>query len=308
MKNNLIKYFCLIGFCLSGTIMQGQDIFPLQNAKWTGIYTTCVGVNYISTYFSYIIQGDTVVDNITRSKCYYIPDIDKTDTFLIGYFHVVDSIVYFQVHQNEDGYYSIGLHRFCDGYNLDNPLYDFSLEEGDVFSNACDYVQSGQELEISVSQIEFGGKMRKKIVFGNDSYSYWVEGMGSNRGFFDGIELIPTSEDSYDYICFSVNDEVLYLNPAYSECPVSQLNSIRKITTNRFTIFPNPMKSTASVQSNQPLSQIQIYNAYGALVLEQVCNGELQTRIDKQSLSPGTYFVKCISQTGNTQIEKLIIQ
>lgn len=262
------------------------------------------------TYFSYIIQDDTVVDNITRSKCYYIPDIDKTDTLLIGYFHVVDSIVYFQIHKNEDGSYSRGLYEFCEGYRSDCPLYDFSLKEGDIFSYTCCNDDGSWGIKVtSIENVEFGGQMRKKIIFNGYDTSYWMEGMGSNNGFFYGIEKIPTSDGrSSMEICFSVNDVVLYMQPSYSECPVSQLNSIQEIKPNRLTIFPNPMKSAATVQSGQPLSLMQIYNVGGVLVHEQVCNGKLQNTIDTRSLSPGMYFVKCISQAGNMQIEKLIIQ
>lgn len=307
MKSNLIKYSCLILLVFLPGISYSQDIFPLHNAKWTGIYRTCEGLNYVSTYFSYIIQGDTVVDNITRSKCYYIPDINKTDAVLVGYFHVVDSTVYFQLHKNEEGFYNRGLFTFCEGYGSDCLLYDFSLQEGDTFTYSCcgDFVGTNVT---SVEQIEFGGKERKKIIFNDLDSFFWIEGMGSNMGFFPGIELIPTSEDSYDYICFSVNDEVLYMNPYYSECPVSNLNSIQKITPNRLTIFPNPMGSAATVQSDQPLNSLQIYNVYGVLLREQVCNGKLQTLIQKQSLPSGMYFVKCISQAGNMQIKKLIIK
>lgn len=300
----MVKKLLILLILFIHGISYSQDIFPLHNAKWTGVYMTGdTPENLEKTCFSYIVRGDTVVDNITRSKCYYIPDINKTDTLLIGYFHVVDSIVYFQVHENEDGSYSQGLYSFCPRYNLDYPLYDFSLKEGNIF-NTC-----WNDVEVtSIEQVEFGGKMQKKITFNNDSTTCWIGGMGSNRGFFFANEEVPTSSDRFsDEICFSVNDTVLYMNPAYLECPVSQLSSIQEISPNRLTIYPNPTKSTITVQAGQPLSSIRIYDISGILALERVCNGKLYALINIQTLSSGIYFVRCISQTGNMQLKKIII-
>jgi len=302
------KIYLFIFLVLVQMTSYSQDIFPLHNVKWVGIYSTCMGIDYEQTYFSYIIQGDTIVDNIKRSKCYYIPDINKPDTLLIGYFNIVDSVVYFQIHKNEDGTYSRGLFGFCEAYNSNRPLYDFSLKEGDTFNYTC-FDDEGWSMKVtSIGQEYLGGIMRKKIFFNGSDNIYWIEGMGSSLGFFEDIEAIPTSEDSYDYICFSVNDEVLYMNPAYSECPVSQLNSIQKIATNQLSIFPNPIKSTGTLQSNQPLALIQIYNVYGALVREQVCNGELQAHIEKQSLSSGMYIYKALDLAGNNYSGKFVIK
>jgi len=289
-----------------------QDIFPLGNAKWIGVSTRGEYPNELRTYFSYLIQGDTIVDEITRSKLYYIPDINKSDTLLLGYFHEEDSVVYYRMHEISPGEYNTGLLPICEEYSSDYPLYDFSLEEGDVFSYTCDGTLT--ELIVnSVEYIEFTGKLRKKINFDRDQAGwfiyadYWMEGMGSVFGFFDGHEYIPTC-CSYQYICFHVNDELLYMNPDYSECPIPNFNSIQNIKQNRFAIFPNPMESVATVQSEQPLDLIQIYNVAGALVQEQICEGESQAFIHKKSLSPGMYFVKSISQTGDIQIRKIIIQ
>ena len=306
MKRHIIATLFLMSVYFA---VYSQDIFPLQNAKWAGVHITNQGgwpeeAKY--TYFNYIIQGDTVVDDITRSKCYYIPNINKTDTLLIGYFHIIENIVYYRIHEISQGVFAKGLYGLCPEYKLDALLYDFSLEEGDVFSRACDW---GKMNVTSIEYVEFGGKMRKKIMFnGHDSF-YWLEGMGSNDGFFDGIEKIPTSADeSSERICFSINNEVLYMNPYYSECPEPKLNSIREINLNGLTIFPNPMQSVATVQSGQPLELIQIYDIAGILVHEQACKGELQTVIRKQSFSQGIYFVKIVLQNGNTQIKKIIIQ
>jgi len=286
-------------------ISHSQEIFPLANAKWTGalvvVYQWPNDIKY--TYFEYLIQGDTIVDNILRSKLYYIPDINKTDTILTGYFHVVGKIVYYRkVTDVQNG--------ICDEFKSDYPLYDFSLQEGDIYS-FCWAGESTSLKVTSVEQVEFGGSIRKKINFEGYPHcpNYWIEGMGGCNGFFEGYEGVPTADGwHYDYICFSVNNEILYMNPNYSECPTSGLNSLREIKADPLTVFSNRMKSTVTVQSVQPLKLIQIYKINGILLCERPCNGELSVVVPNQSLSSGIYFVKCILQNGNVETKKLIIQ
>ena len=217
-----MKNLLFIMFMFVNAVSYSQDIFPLDNAKWTGFHLHGFPDTPTYCYFSYIIQGDTVVDNITRSKLYYIPDISRTDTLLIGYFHVIDSIVYYRMHSfyDED---SQAVECLCEEYASDYPLYDFSLKKGDRYYQ-CGSAYRFYEVT-SIEYVEFGGKLRKKINFHDD---YWIEGMGSYQGFFEGKHRLPNVDGSFvscgdawiDYVCFSVNDEVLYMNPSYSDCPI----------------------------------------------------------------------------------------
>ncbi len=92
-----------------------------------------------------------MVDNIPRSKVYYIPDIYKTDTLLIGYIHVVGEVVYYRKHQLGPGEFAQGLYDIFSEYESDYPLYNLSLQEENI------------------------------------AYAYW----GSSQGFFHGKESTP---------------------------------------------------------------------------------------------------------------------
>jgi hypothetical protein len=264
-----------------------QDVFPLANAKWTGVFQHPISMTEIeNTYFSYVLQGDTIVDNSLRSKVYYLPDITKQDSVLIGYIHIQDSIVFYQQHEIQPDEFAEGLYRLCDEYQQDYPLYDFSLKKGEVNVDDCAH---NQLIVTDVDIMNLGGRDRKKIIFNNSSYDIWIEGMGHLYGLFSGKELIPTSGDeSSDFICFRVNGEVLYLNPRYMDCP-SALSSIDNI-------------------KNYSLKGIQIYDLKGILVQETSNNSELQTFLLQQSLSSGIYILKITLENGNSVTEKLFIQ
>jgi hypothetical protein len=298
MKTKIIFSLLLL---LTGAIaVSAQEVFPLSGAKWTERIT--IGEEE-STYYSYVLQGDTIVDDILRSKLYYIPDINRKDSILTALVHIEDKKVVFW-----------GI--YCEEYEQDLPLYDFSLAVRDTFQ----YCEPSGGYYYYVSEIDeanLGGISRKGMTVISGKYigdrwmefdiDYWIEGMGSVKGLFNIIKKGPMSVH-WDLICFTLNDELIYLNPQFSECPVPNFTSIPEVKTNPLRIFPNPMKLLATVQSDQPLQAIQIYDISGVLLYKQACNGELQTVIERQSLLQGTYFMKITFQTGETRTEKLIIQ
>ena len=240
---------------------------------------------------------------------YLIPDINRRDSVLIGFTHIQEDIVFFRLEIDKHPYNGI-----CNEYDYrlqESPLYDFSLLIGDSFDYNC----SRRVFPVSdIDAIELGGITRKKITFMHDLFleeiaDEWIEGMGSVNGLFYGKEDIPARDDYGKYfVCFTLSDELIYLNPRYSECPVPQFNAIPEVNANPLKVFPNPMKSAATIQSGLPLQLIQIYDISGVLLWEQACRGELQATINRQSLLQGSYFIKVTLQTGEIRTEKLIIQ
>ena len=309
------KILTIIAFAamLSVLPVNAQDIFPLSGAKWTEVIEYDYNYPIIEyQYFSYVLQGDTVIDDILRSKLHLIPRT-STDTDIVGFIHIQDSTVFYRG-VTRNAYYPL-----CDVYHQqDYPLYDFSLSIGDSFfdcSASMHYVDWDYYSVLDVDAVNLGGIGRKRITLAwtweEQQYirDQWIEGMGSVNGLFYGKEAIRRSDGSNKYfVCFTQNDELIYLNPRYSDCQGLSFKAIPEVKTNPLRIFPNPMKSTATVQSDYPLQSVQIYDISGVLLYKQTCKGELQTTINKQSLLQGSYFIKVILQTGETQIEKLIVQ
>jgi hypothetical protein len=323
---------------LSAKTSFAQEVFPLSGAKWTEAITYDEGKTY--NYFSYVLQGDTIEDGILRSKLYYIPDINRKDSVLMGFIHIQENKVFFKTIFNEDDPYASLLPIFglCFEEYPVSLLYDFSLSIEDVFypcgtsnpgfcetnpdicetvpdfcENYPDICETNFYLHVlDIDSIELGGVKRKRMAVGKNEHisDYWVEGMGGLRGlFYHKHTAIPTSENiSKHFVCFTQDNELIYLNPDYSECPIPQFNAIPEVKTNLLRVFPNPMKSVVTIQSDQPLQAIQIYDISGLLLHKQACNGELQTVVERESLLQGTYFMKITFQTGETRTEKLIIQ
>lgn len=78
--------------------------------------------------------------------------------------------------------------------------------------------------------------------------------------------------------------------------------------TNSIRLFPNPVSASLSIQSEEALSSINIYNIAGKLVSEHSVARAGEITINLRMLSPGIYYVKVVSAKGevsNFKISKL---
>ena len=69
-----------------------------------------------------------------------------------------------------------------------------------------------------------------------------------------------------------------------------------------FSIFPNPATDLLNINSETTISQIEIYNLLGQLVLSNTD----QSTIDISIVDQGTYFVKAVDEHGNIGSQKVV--
>ena len=287
------------------------QVFPLENANWTELlifeYELLDGASQPENqYISYSIQGDTIVDDVKRSKLYYSSNVAPNNSILIGFIHTDEGKVYFRQKEDID-LFSIYL-MLCKTEVQDILLYDFTLAINDPLKTPCD-----TESDLFLSEIDFiplGNAERKRYHFIRDNIpswkKEWVEGMGSTLNLFDPIEIIMADGYYKKLICFSMNNEVLWLSPDFSDCS-PHTGKPEPIKTASINIYPNPMNDALLITSSIPLQRIQIYNTNGGLLQDYDANVEFQYFLKKQTLSDGTYVVKITLQNGDIKVEKIII-
>jgi len=79
---------------------------------------------------------------------------------------------------------------------------------------------------------------------------------------------------------------------------------INELRTSGITIFPNPVKNVMTIQANNEISMIQLYNITGQVVLSQEVNAKSVT-INTSGLTSGVYTLKAV--TGNGSVNKKIV-
>jgi len=117
--------------------------------------------------------------------------------------------------------------------------------------------------------------------------------------------LIPALADldndgDVDMLCTSFYDNFFYYEN--TDNPVSTITPEANFSVN---ISPNPTNNYLNINSDEPLSQIEIYDLFGRQILTY--NGQ-ETQISLENLSSGTYIIRLINQEGeylSKRIEKL---
>lgn len=187
-------------------------------------------------------------------------------------------------------------------YDEEVLLYDYDLEEGDFFNDMDDHPM----LVTSVTTItDFNGIERKKYDFMfiglEDETEYWIEGVGSNKGFVNRGVYTPTNQGAiFHLLCYHVGNELIYVNPEYNACDIDDIN---ETLDNVVSIYPNPANNVVRVlsESNTPIRKIEVIDLLGRIVAT-ANNSEF---IDVSSLPEGQYLMKVYGET--TIMRKLTI-
>lgn len=187
-------------------------------------------------------------------------------------------------------------------YDEEVLLYDYDLEEGDFFNDMDDHPM----LVTSVTTItDFNGIVRKKYDFMfiglEDETEYWIEGVGSNKGFVNRGIYTPTNQGAiFHLLCYHVGNELIYVNPEYNACDIDDIN---ETPDNVVSIYPNPANNVVRVlsESNTPIRKIEVIDLLGRIVAT-ANNSEF---IDVSSLPEGQYLMKVYGET--TIMRKLTI-
>jgi len=192
-----ISIVCIFGFIEANTQTYQYVPFPTGNTVWSE--KSCICDGFCNVYDKYIITGeDTIINNNNYKKLYLFFDsvFNSNNAFCLGGIREENKKIYYcgeqSFYNNSINYYKP---YFIDGcQNNEILLYDFSLNIGDTLTNinycfnTIDPNISG-EMKIVVSDIDtlfFNNSCRKVFYFyetsGYTFYTYWIEGIGSNRG------------------------------------------------------------------------------------------------------------------------------
>ena len=79
--------------------------------------------------------------------------------------------------------------------------------------------------------------------------------------------------------------------------------SLEENSISSFSVYPNPTREKIHIKSNMEISQIEIFNQLGVLVLSAIKN----STIDVSSLSSGIYFLE-ISNNTEAIVKKIVIE
>lgn len=289
--------------------------FPDSNAVWneqTSVLAgDCPGPPYpnpylIDSYFSYRLQGDTIINLITYHN------IIQSGTFnahcnIGGDNWGVINNVWAGAYRQEIAQKKV----FFIGPNTSGAeclLYDFNLNVGDTLHpGTCDnqFGCSSPVIVISIDSVLVGNNYRKRYnlemngMYPNDTL---IEGIGATSGL---LETICAFESGGNLICFSQNNQPQYPDTSVTCELITKLPEIKNEPT--FSVFPNPVNDNFTIEQNGSLqaTNFEIMNSLGQLIYFGKLNDI--TTVSTTNFSKGAYFIRFISSKG-VFYKKIIIQ
>ena len=190
-------------------------------------------------------------------------------------------------------------------YDEEIMLYDYDLEVGDYFNDEDEHPMQ----VTGVSTItDHNGALRKKIDFRfiglENETEYWIEGVGSNRGFIYMGQYAPDPNgdgDIFHLLCYHIGENLIFTNPEYNTCDIDEIEE--NMTENGISIYPNPANNVVKILNDNNLNiiKIEIVDLTGRIVLSTEKNAD----INVSELTEGQYFMKIIGES--TIVKKLFI-
>lgn len=281
MKSLFLPFFLFLATLISFHNFYAQTFIDTTKFWHVGQWS---GFSPNSCYTQiYQFKEDSVVNNQTYTLLKVSSDSTLVNWYTIGLFR-------------ED---TISKRVFWLLNNVDELLYDFSLEVGDTakvtsaFGNP--YPNCGTEMIVdSIAFHEYFGKLRKHWYFNIPYYSNpetWIEGIGNLFGPIDNKVFTCTADYLPNLLCFSENTELNWINQQYQDCYINSMGIDETNTTFQLSLTQNPIVNEFQVRTNSTeKKQMIIVNALGLPVLYKefysLNSGDLYLK------EPGTYFIQ----------------
>jgi hypothetical protein len=252
---------------------------------WTvAEYITSGSGSTSKTTITFSFNGDTLIENTSYTKMF---SLDNDGNIELHSFWRED---------NDGNIY------YVRGVEVEQCIYNFQLEKSDTFN-----LGSNEIIVDSVLLKDFGNTEKK---FSYSHYSYvpdhvivWIEGVGSLNapGVPDGYFLVG---GSYSLICYHENEELIYLNPSYTDCNASSGTLVKDVLCNEnlIRLFPlDDFSIQIDIQSNES-GNIDFYTLEGKHVWSEILqNSTSYVQLTQQ----GIYIYRFTSNEGEFQTGKV---
>lgn len=274
---------------ISAQPYQDYKSLPTANAMWR---ETFGGFEAYCEDYQYLITGDTLINDLVYHK------LQKTGAryywgweWSCDFNNPVNINYYAGCFRNDTSTQRV--YYIEPGVYSEKVIYDFSLSVGDTIPAPFNY----EFYTIaSIDSIEIESIYHKRFLIDNKSHMklYIIEGIGSTYGLLSPHDC--PFESSFDLICFSINEEPVYINPNFwwKDCTPIIYNTIENHHNDKtmITSYPNPAHNIFQIKGLDHFQDynVSIYNIYGQLV-KQVQVLHFDDIIYIETLHKGIYIV-----------------
>lgn len=255
--------------------------------SWTSLYTTY-----------YKLQGDTIINDksykfIYESRDSLMQNWTRGTSFLIR----IDSNQRVYKYESSEEYL----------------IYDFSLQTGDSIDISHISPRQASYVKVdSTDSILVNGQYRKRIIFESWYKEVWIEGIGSLSSPFNPFINNFTADISFELLCVTDNDTLIYQNPIFNTCYKYWINGVHEIDNQKdlnINIYPMPILTTATIIINDNTSEswtVKIINNLGQVVANYFANDN-SFIFNSEGINPGLYILT-VNSDKKFMARKIIIK
>ncbi len=257
------------------------------------------------------ITGDTVINGLPYAKYGYHGRMDWMDGYgtpnpVVGSSNIAPSTGYFRQDTIQKTVFTWNSLN-----QTDELLYDFgSLTIGQPYPETVTNYNYPYLLVMSQDSVQLmDGNYYKRWNLGTGSsdsaYVSVIEGVGGTNGF--NTPIYPFFEQLSFLQCHKNNAQFIYEDWHFTPVPspysedCSQTLSLEQHDQTNLVIFPNPTRSTISIQSNEPIKFVEIYDLNGQSLLRY----ENEMSLDLGVLKQGIYLVEIVFVDGSSTFQQV---
>lgn len=189
--------------------------------------------------------------------------------------------------------FKVDMSQLSDPFNIPELNGTFNNWCGDC--NPLSDANGDEIWEVTLS-LNVGDTIEYKFSADNWTFQETLDPNGSctngDPNFTNRVLIVPVNDTILPDVCWGSCDTC------------SPIGAIDNLELNDLSIFPNPTSSFLTIQSNNLISPISIYDITGKLVLQNTGNSK-EIILDISNLNSGLYFIKSNSQ--NSSIRKRFI-
>jgi hypothetical protein len=201
------------------------------------------------------------------------------------------------------GYYSgsasdLGTSVYIEDYLTSTPSglsVDYYTEIGSMFQyGGFVFLTEFFDLSNNLILTSNSGRLNRQNSFGRFTVGFNFNGAVPAKY---KLHLINNYENGLNK--YSVVDNVKFLFSS---------SSVNEIKNTYLSIFPNPSNGIVSINSNQDIANINVFDITGKAVLNQEYTNKLnQAEIDLSALNNGIYFIAVQSSNGEISKSKIVL-
>lgn len=129
-------------------------------------------------------------------------------------------------------------------------------------------------------------------------------GTATSTATSNSVDFTPAVSGDY-YFGFNAYSDVDQFYLYVDDISITTALSTVDFNSNKFAIYPNPVKDILNIGLNKTIASVAIYNLLGQEVLVKTVNAD-QSQLNVANLSKGTYMVKVTAEDGATKTMKVI--